>query len=59
MSDKATWMIISWDHIDHLDDAYGKLVDSLEGTQEEAEESAKSYVTAGWKRVGIVREIKL
>lgn len=52
-----TWMIISWRHIDHLDDAYGKLIDVVDGTYEEAAKEARGYV--GYRSpIGLVEVIQ-
>lgn len=50
------WMIISWQHVKHLDSAYGKLLATVEGTREEAEEEARGWLRFH-KPVGIVEEI--
>lgn len=45
MSDgDKTWLIISYRHIDHLDAAYGKLLDTVTGSYEEAAEEARGWV---------------
>lgn len=44
MREVKKWMIISWKHVDHLDAAYGKLLDVVEGTYEEAAYNARAYV---------------
>lgn len=51
------WLIIAWDHIDHQDAAYGKLLARFRGTEEEAKDKARLFVP-DYKPVGIVREIK-
>lgn len=42
--DIKKWLIISWKHVDHLDGAYGKLIDTFKGTYEEACSHARAYV---------------
>ena len=44
MGETKKWMVISWRHIDHLDDAYGRLLDTVEGTYEEAAEEARRWI---------------
>lgn len=55
-SQYRTWMIISWEHVDHLDAAYGKLLTTIEGTEEMAREEARGWVRLH-KPVGIVEVI--
>lgn len=59
MSDKpiCNWLIVTWEHIDHQDAAYGKLLATFHGTEEEAQIEARNYVSQ-YKPVGIVREIQ-
>lgn len=41
---KKKWLIISWQHVDHLDDKYGRCIDEVHGTYDEAAERAREYV---------------
>lgn len=38
------WLIISWKHIDHLDEAYGKCIGYFNGTYDEAAEYARKFM---------------
>lgn len=51
------WLIVSWEHIDHLDAAYGKLLACFSGTEEEAKIEARKFVP-DFSPVGIVREVE-
>ena len=51
------WMIISWQHVDHLDAPYGRLLETVEGTYEEAALLARAYI-ANFSPVGICGVIK-
>lgn len=51
------WLIVSWEHIDHQDAAYGKLLARFRGTEEEAKVEAGLFIP-DYKPVGIVREIE-
>lgn len=51
------WMIISWQHVDRLDDGYGRLLATVLGEKEAIEEAHK-WVKLGWESVGIVREVR-
>ena len=46
------WMIISWKHVDHLDAAYGQLMETIEGTYEDAAKRARDYIDA-YSPVGV------
>lgn len=50
------WMVISWKHVDHLDAAYGKLLETVNGSGDEAAEAAKAWVEH-YAPIGIVRII--
>lgn len=56
------WLIVSWAHIDHQDAAYGRLLDTVEGTYEEAREEALKWANeihgGAHKPIGIVGAIE-
>jgi hypothetical protein len=47
------WMIISWRHNDHMDGAYGQLMEEFNGTYEEVTDRARRYVP-DYSPVGVV-----
>ncbi len=51
------WLIISWQHDNMMDGAYGKMIDSIEGTYDEACECARQYVPSR-SPVGVVGVIE-
>lgn len=52
-----TWLIISWRHMDHMDGAYGQLLDTFHGTRENAEIEARSW-NKNYKPIGIMEEVE-
>lgn len=44
MSEVKKWAIVSWDHVDHLDDKYGRLLAMFEGTYDEAAIEARKWL---------------
>ena len=57
-SESGKWMIISWRNVAHLEGRYGRLLDTVTGSEEDAKCLARKYVE-GWKPIGIVREVEL
>ncbi len=51
------WLIVSWKYNGYLDDCYGKLIDTVEGTQEEATKAARKHIDF-YAPVGIVKVIQ-
>lgn len=56
VGDKKKWLIISWQHVDHLDGAYGRKLAEIEGSYEDATFEARLYVQH-YSPVGVVQEI--
>lgn len=54
---EKNWLIISWFHDDLMDGAYGKKIDEIHGTYEEACQRALEYVPH-CSPVGVVGEVK-
>jgi len=52
-----TWLIVSWQHVDHMDGAYGKCLDHFVGTYADAAEAARKYVPTYYP-VGVVGAIE-
>ena len=51
------WLIISWRHDDYMDGAYGKMLDEVEGTYEQAAVAARIWVSSH-SPVGVVGVIE-
>jgi hypothetical protein len=51
------WLIVSWRHVDHLDAAYGHLLDTVEGHYMEAAAEARKYIE-NYAPVGVVGVIE-
>lgn len=54
---QKTWLIVSWQHDDLMDGAYGKLIDTFVGTYDEAADRARQYVS-NCAPVGVVGVIE-
>lgn len=55
--EKKKWLVISWQHDDMMDGAYGKLIDTVEGTYDEAADRARQYI-GNCAPVGVVGVIE-
>lgn len=44
MTDIKKWAIVSWQHVDHLDDKYGRLLDVVEGNYDQACIAARNWL---------------
>lgn len=51
------WLVISWQHVDHMDGAYGRRLAEFYGTYEQATDYARIWADE-YSPVGVVGVVK-